>query len=295
VTDRPRIAVVGAVNVDLVVSVDRLPGPGETVTNGTFAQHHGGKGGNQAVAAARALGDDGDVTMICCVGRDDLGTSALDALRAERITIAPADPTSSERTGVALILVDAAGENEIAVAPGANGSLTAETVRDALDGSSPTIVLASLEVPPDAVTAAAAWSAEHHGHFVLNPAPMNAELVAQLADRIDYIVPNEHELAQLGDVSRDATTIETRGGDGVVVHGPDGDDHIPAPKVGAVDTTGAGDCFVGVFAAGIGEGRPIREVVERAVAAAAISVTRAGAREGMPTRDAIDAATADSS
>jgi ribokinase len=295
VTDRVRVAVVGAINVDLVVSVERSPAPGETVTNGRFSQHQGGKGGNQAVAAARALGDGGDVTMICSVGGDDLGSSALDALRADGIEIAPRDPTSNERTGVALIIVDAKGENQIAVAPGANAALTAETVRDALNGASATLVLASLEVPREAVIAAAAWSADRDTPFVLNPAPMDAELVAQLADRIDYILPNEHELAQLGGAVGDATTIETRGPDGVVVHTPSDDEHIGAPEVDAVDTTGAGDCFVGVFAVGLAEGRSVREAVERAVAAAAISVTRAGAREGMPARDAIDAARAGSS
>ena len=289
-TDRPSIAVIGAVNVDLVVSVERLPGPGETVTHGTFAQHQGGKGGNQAVAAARALGDAGDVTMICSVGDDDLGRSALDALRAEGITAVPDDPTPGARTGVALIFVDAEGENEIAVAPGANDSLTADAVRDALARSSPSVILASLEVPGDAVGAAAEWSSAHDVPFALNPAPMDTEIVRRLAGRIDFILPNEHELAQLGDAVRDAVTIETRGPDGVVVHGSDGDEHVPAPRVDAIDTTGAGDCFVGVFAAGLAERRPVREAVERAVAAAAMSVTQPGAREGMPTRDAIDSA-----
>jgi ribokinase len=288
-TDRPRVGVVGAVNVDLVATVERLPAPGETVTGGSFARHQGGKGGNQAVAAARALGDAGDVFIVCAIGGDDLGRTALEALRSEGIGIEPDDPTSDQPTGVALILVDANGENAIAVAPGANDTLEADTVTDALDRSAPTVVLASLEVPPEAVTAAAEWCAEHTVPLVLNPAPMDAELVASLRDRVGYATPNEHELEQLGDAVSGALVIETRGDDGAIVHGPDGNEHVPAPKVEAVDTTGAGDCFNGVFAAGLAEGRPLREAVERAIAAAAMSVTRAGAREGMPTRRQLDA------
>jgi ribokinase len=287
VNDRPRVAVVGAVNVDLVVRLERLPAPGETRTDGTFSRHHGGKGGNQAVAAARALGDAGDVVMICSVGADDLGADALEALRAERIAIEPPDPSSEWPTGVALILVDARGENAIAVAPGANDRLEPETVRLALDRSAPTVVLASLEVPGDAVRQAAGWCVARGVPFILNPAPMDAELVRGLRG-VGYLIPNEHELAQLGDVQTGATVIETRGTAGVAIRAAGGEQHVPATTVDAVDTTGAGDCFCGVFAAGLAEGRPVRAAVERAVAAAAMSVTVVGAREGMPTRDALD-------
>jgi ribokinase len=285
---RPRVAVVGAVNVDLVVSIERLPAPGETVTHGTFSQHQGGKGGNQAVAAARALGNAGDVVMICSVGDDDLGEAALNALRAEGIAVEPPDPTSDRPTGVALILVDARGENQIAVAPGANEALDPTTVSEALDRSMPTVVLASLEVPPEAVTSAAEWCGRHSIPLVLNPAPMNAQLVEQIRDRVAYMTPNEHELQGLGGAKTGMVTLETRGVDGAIVHGLDGDEHIAAPGVEALDTTGAGDCFNGVFAAGLAEGRAIREAVERAITAAAMSVMQRGAREGMPTRDAID-------
>jgi ribokinase len=281
---RPRLAVVGATNVDLVVQVKRLPAPGETVTDGSFSRHQGGKGGNQAVGAARALGDLGDVVMICSVGTDDLGREALDAFRTEGIAIEPADPTSEGPTGVALILVDEEGENEIAVAPGANGSLDPRAVRDALDRVSPTVVLASLEVPGSSVSAAADWCADHRVPFALNPAPMDAALVGGLRGRISYIIPNQYELEQLGDSLEDMVVIETRGSDGTIIHSPDGDQHVPAAVVDAVDTTGAGDCFCGVFAAGLAEGWAVRESVERAVAAAAMSVAVAGAREGMPTR-----------
>ncbi|MFL5792242.1 MAG: ribokinase [Actinomycetota bacterium] len=287
-TDTPTVAVVGAVNVDLVVRLARLPAPGETVTDGTFSRHQGGKGGNQAVAAARALGDAGNVVMVCSVGNDDLGREALDALRADQITTVPAEPADARATGVALILVDGAGENQIAVAPGANDALDARTVRAALERSTPAVVLASLEVPAAAVVEAADWCQEQGVPFVLNPAPMDADLVRDVRDRIAYLMPNEHELEQLGDTLRGVVVIETRGSDGAVIHGPEGDERVSAPAVDAVDTTGAGDCFCGVFAAGLAEARPIRESVERAVVAAAMSVTAAGAREGMPTRRSLD-------
>ena len=247
-TERPRVAVVGAVNVDLVVQLQRLPAAGETMTDGTFSQHQGGKGGNQAVGAARALGDSGDVVMICSVGRDDLGRQAIDALRAEGSTLEPAEPLSDRPTGVALILVDQNGENEIAVALGANAALEPQTVREALDRSTPSVVLASLEVPDAAVAAAADWCRQRAVAFVLNPAPMNAPLVRDLQDRIAYLIPNQHEREQLGDASAGMVVIETRGSDGVIIHGADGDEQLPASVVEAVDTTGAGDCFSGVFA-----------------------------------------------
>jgi ribokinase len=285
-TQRPRVAVVGAVNVDLVVQLERLPGPGETATNGVFSQHQGGKGGNQAVAAARALAGAGDVVMICSVGADDLGQQALEALRAEGITLEPAQ-VPDRPTGVALILVDESGENQIAVAPGANEAMGPDAVRDALERSSPTVVLASLEVSAVAVAEAAAWCHERAVPFILNPAPMNAALVHDLQDRTAYLIPNEHELEQLGG-SFPGAVIETQGGDGVTIHGSDGNEHVAAHTVDAVDTTGAGDCFCGVFAAGLADGRPLPEAVERAIVAAAMSVTVTGAREGMPDRSRID-------
>ena len=286
-TDRPRVAVVGAVNVDLVVQLEHLPGPGETVTDGVFSRHQGGKGGNQAVAAARALGDAGDVVMICSVGSDDLGHEALAALRAEGLALEPAQ-IPDRPTGVALILVDASGENQIAVAPGANEAMEPHAVREALQRSSPTVALASLEVSPAAVVETAAWCHEHDVPFVLNPAPMNAAIVHDVKDRISYLLPNEHERAQLGASLPGVVVVETQGANGVTIHGPDGDVHVPADAVDAVDTTGAGDCFSGVFAAGLAESRPLREAVERAVVAAAMSVTATGAREGMPTRRQLD-------
>jgi ribokinase len=312
------LAVVGAINVDLVVTAEQLPSAGETVTGGTFARHHGGKGGNQATAAARALATAPEtasgrrVTMIGCVGNDDLGRIAVDALERDGIWVVGgddggvgaehreagrfgagglADGTPGSATGVALIVVDARGENQIAVAPGANLLLTPSRVRRELDGQTPNAVLASLEVPFEAVAAAAEWCRASGVPFILNPAPAHAR-VGELLELTSYVTPNEHELSTLGPLPAGVTAIETRGADGVAIHGPGGLDHVMAPAVAVVDTTGAGDSFNGVFAAGIVEGIPVRRAVERAVAAAALSVTRPGARDGMPWRADIDAAMA---
>jgi ribokinase len=281
------VVVIGAINVDLVVSGAPLPAPGETVTGGVFAQHHGGKGGNQAVAAARALGGHG-VVMIGAVGNDSFGHDALDALRAEgvasSVSMRPGVPT-----GVALICVAPDGENQISVAPGANAELTAGNVTSAFaQVHEIAVVLASLEVSHAAVRAAAAWCSEHQVPFVLNPAPVQP-WTAEVAALASYVTPNEHELGAMGTLPEGIVVVETRGRDGVVIRS-DGDEHrVEAPAVEAVDTTGAGDCFNGVFAAGLAEGLDAAAAAERAAVAAAISVTEVGAREGMPTREELDA------
>ena len=285
----PTLAVLGAVNVDLVVRCERLPGPGETVAGGTFSRHHGGKGGNQAVAAARALDRLDAVAIIGAVGRDDLGKEAMLALAAEGVDESQLTRTNLP-TGVAVIVVDAAGENQIAVAPGANGAVGADTVAASLDRLRPELVLASLEVTKDAVVAAARWCRQAGIAFVVNPAPVQP-WTGELLPFASAITPNEVELAALGAVPPEVPVIETRGERGArIVQGGIPQD-LPAPKVEVVDTTGAGDCFNGVFAAGLLEGRPLVDAVARAVAAAALSVTQPGARDGMPTRAELDAAT----
>ena len=291
-SDTPVLAVLGAINVDLVVSGGALPGPGETVVGGTFAEHQGGKGGNQAVAAARALGDTGRVAMIGSVGGDAFGAAARSTLEDEGIDVrwVAVDPEAA--TGVALIAVDAAGENQISVAPGTNAGIEASAVTSALDAIAPAVVLASLEVPADAVRAAGAWCRAHEVPFVLNPAPAGEE-AAGLATLADYLTPNDGELAALGGIDAlppGVVVVESRGAGGVRVHQGGGSRDIASPPVDAVDTTGAGDCLNGVLAASLAEGRPLDEAVTRAVTAAALSVTVAGARDGMPRRGAIDAA-----
>jgi ribokinase len=282
--------VIGAINVDLVVMCERLPRPGETVTGGTFAQHHGGKGGNQAVAAARALGARGRAAIVGAVGDDALGTAAIDALLADGVEPAVLR-TPDERTGVAVIVVDARGENQIAVAPGANARVEPRRVRESLAELRPRLVLASLEVPPDAVRAAGAWCAAAGAPLMLNPAPASAA-AAGLAGLATYLTPNETEIGALGGPPEGVVVVETRGPGGARIHRDGAVEEVPAPVVDARDTTGAGDCFNGVLAAGLLEGLDLGEAVRRAVVAAALSVTRPGAREGMPTRAEIEAALA---
>jgi ribokinase len=302
---RPALVVLGAINVDLVVRGARLPVAGETVVGGSFSQHHGGKGGNQAVAASRALGGSGRVAMVGAVGRDAFGDTAVELLALEGVETATivANPTAA--TGVALIPVDARGENQISVAPGANGRITAELVTSAIESvDAPSVVLASLEVPLAAVTAAAEWCTFHEVPFVLNPAPARPE-VHDLLPFVRYLTPNEGELRVLAagaaEMPRVAArslvdrypalqVIVTLGSEGAILLGREADTKVGGTKVKAVDTTGAGDCFNGVFAAGVFEGLALKQAVERACVASALSVTKAGAREGMPTRAEIDAA-----
>jgi ribokinase len=282
------VVVIGAINVDLVVTGAALPAPGQTVTGGVFAQHHGGKGGNQAVAAARALGGGQGVVLIGSVGNDALGHDALDALRAEGVATSVA-MRPGVRTGVALICVGPDGENQIAVAPGANAELSAGDVTSAFGQvHEVAVVLASLEVSRGAVRAAAAWCSEHGVPFVLNPAPVQP-WVGEVATLAAYVTPNEHERQGLGTLPDGVVVVETRGEDGVLIDHDAEQERVAAPRVQAVDTTGAGDCFNGVFAAGLAEGLEAAAAAQRAAAAAALSVTKIGAREGMPTREELDA------
>jgi ribokinase len=280
------VVVIGAINVDLVVSGAPLPSPGQTVTGGAFAQHQGGKGGNQAVAAARALGGQG-VVLVGAVGNDALGHEALDALRDEGVATSVA-MRAGVPTGVALICVGPDGENQISVAPGANAQLSAADVTSAFGQVHEIgVVLASLEVSQAAVRAATAWCSEHEKPLILNPAPVHP-WVAEIAGFAAYLTPNEHELEALGALPGGVVVVETRGPEGVVIRRDGTEKRIEAPVVEAVDTTGAGDCFNGVFAAGLAEGMDVEEAAGRAAIAAALSVTKVGAREGMPTRDELD-------
>lgn len=281
------VVVIGAINVDLVVSGAPLPAPGQTVTGSVFAQHHGGKGGNQAVAASRARGGQG-VVIVGSVGNDLLGHDALEALRVEGVATSVA-MRPGVPTGVALICVAPDGENQISVAPGANAELTASYVTSAFAQVLEIgVVLASLEVSQAAVRAAAAWCSEHEVPFILNPAPVQP-WAGELASQATFVTPNEHELEAMGSLPDSVVVVETRGQEGVVIRRGSEELRVEAPTVEAVDTTGAGDCFNGVFAAGLAEGMEVKEAAQRAAAAAALSVTKVGAREGMPTRGELEA------
>jgi ribokinase len=294
------LLVLGAINVDLVVSGASLPKPGETVTDGEFAQHQGGKGGNQATAAARALGEAGRVAMLGAVGDDDLGHAARAALEADGIDVTHVRTSSGSPTGVALIAVDRHGENQISVAPGANRDVGDPT--EALESSRPALVLASCEIPYETLTAAAEWCDAHDVRFLLNPAPVYPRL-RNLLDHTSIVTPNQGEVLDLAPTAEDAvdaahklidrdpglTVLVSMGEAGAYLLDANGEAGVPAPSIHAVDSTGAGDCLNGVLAAALLEDRPTREAAGRAVAAATMSTAVAGARDGMPTRAQLDA------
>jgi len=285
-----RVIVVGSVNIDLVVTSARLPDPGETVIGGTYSQHHGGKGGNQAVAAARS---GGRVAFIGAVGDDAFGRDARGALEAEGVDTSELLTLPGVATGVALIQVDAVGENTVNVAGGANRSLTVDLVRGALERLQPRpgdVVLVGHEIPTAVATAALAWGREAGATTILNPAPAHG-LDATTVAMAELVTPNEGELAvlQASGVQPQACLVSL-GAAGARLTTPQGDSLIAAPRVVAVDTVGAGDTLNGALAAGIAAGLPLPEAARRAVWAASLAVTRAGAREGMPTRAEVDAA-----
>jgi ribokinase len=319
------LVVVGAINVDLVVAADRLPGPGETVVGAGPHHSGGGKGANAAVAAARA---GAHVVLIGAVGDDATGTVALDELAAEGIDLAGVARLDGVATGVALIVVDGAGENQIAVGAGANGLLSAGHVRTRLHAwldevRGPGCVLVSTEIPDDAISAAVETATDAGVACVLNPAPVTPA-VARLAGRGPILTPNRSEGRDLarqmlpgagassapGDQARDpielagllcgysdAPVVMTLGAQGAVLVQPGlGVERIPAPSLPpglvVLDTTGAGDTFNGVLAARLAGGVPIGEAAREAVLAASLSVSAIGARAGMPTADAIAAARA---
>ena len=286
-----RVIVVGSVNIDLVVTGRTLPAPGETVIGGRFAQHHGGKGGNQAVAAAR-LG--ATTSFVGAVGDDDFGRSARAALEAERIDVSELRTLPDQATGVALILVDAHGENSIAVASGANGAVTPEQVAASVAALAPgpgDVVLVGHEIPTAAVAEALRAAGERGATTILNPAPASG-LDAETVALAELVTPNEGELATLHQAGvRAERLLVSLGSEGADLRTPDGSVRIPALPVAAVDTVGAGDTLNGALAASLAAGHPLEGAVRRAVAAASLAVTKPGAREGMPTLHELEAAT----
>ncbi len=292
-----RVVVVGSINVDLVVHADRLPLPGETVLGGRFGTHDGGKGANQAVAAARA---GASVTIIGRVGTDANGERALAALRADLVDVSRVQRVDSEPTGVALVAVGPRGENQIVVAPGANALLELDD-DDRRHIAEADALLCSLEVPMTAIVDALRAAHEAGRPSILNPAPAHA-LPADVLALGPILTPNEHELVvSIGNDQAESALDELaarHGGPIVVTQGAAGallavgerrehfEGFVP-PQV--VDTTGAGDTFCGVMAAAIAEGASLESAIVRSNAAAALSIASAGARPGMPTREAVDA------
>ena len=314
-----RVVVVGSVNVDLVVASERLPAPGETVVGGTFHRFHGGKGGNAATAAAR-LG--APTLLVAALGDDDLGADARAALAGENVALDALATIEGVPTGVALILVDAHGENLISVASGANAELAPRHVEGAFSRLRPRpgdVVLVGNEIPTPTVRTALELGRAAGATTVFNPAPADGVDAAMLA-ATDILTPNLGELARLagaggsevraaaaaadvaaaarqllsaaGGVSggvRGAVLVSLGSRGALLVRASDVSE-VPSPPVEAIDATGAGDTLNGALAAALVGGRSLEAAAHEAVVAASLSVTRAGAREGMPTREELDRA-----
>jgi len=275
------VVVVGSANLDLVARTLRLPGPGETVLGSDFAQHPGGKGLNQAVAAARA---GASVAFVGAVGDDDAGRVLRSVAATEGIDVSGLSVADGVATGRAVITVDDSGENSIVVVPGANAFAYVG------DLSAATVVLAQLEVPVATVIAAFAVARAAGSRTVLNPAPVPVGgLPDELLSLCDVLVPNEHEVELLGGVdellaSGVAAVVVTQGAAGVTVtEAPDATTwSVEAFEVDPVDTTGAGDAFCGALAARLAAGADLRPAVRYAAAGGALATTTAGAVPSLP-------------
>ena len=319
---KPRILVVGSSNTDLVIVCDRLPNPGETVLGGEFQTFGGGKGANQAVAAARA---GADVAFLGAHGADTFGTDAKARLQKEGINTDYFRCVQGAPSGVALILVDGVTrENLIAVAKSSNDAVDAAMVsaaRPAFETAS--AVIAQLEIRDGAIEATARLCHQLGKPFILNPAP-SRRLPKRIYESLHVIVVNEHEARDISDTVGSAdpafaksnagtadkslgpreireaigalhtlgckNVVVTLGAEGVMFSDGEKIESIAAPRVQPVDTTGAGDCFVGWLGVGLGESLSLHESVKRACLAASIAVTRAGAQAGMPYRHEVIAA-----
>lgn len=291
---KPRIIVVGSTNTDMIINVPVLPSPGQTVVGSDFNILPGGKGANQAVAAAR-LG--ADITFISALGCDSFGDESLDRLKSEEIDTRYIVRKPDMHSGIAMIFVDASGENVIAVSPGANGQLTPEDIiaaEDAFIGTA--LVILQLEVPPDTVLTTARM-AKRLGHTVLlNPAPMPpAGLPEGLLKYVDILTPNKGELMQMepGAESIDdavrlisakgpGTVVVTLGKDGAKAFESSGSIHINAIDVDAIDTVGAGDCFTAALGVSLAGGNSLEDALLFGVTASGLSTLVCGAQEGMP-------------
>ncbi len=292
------ILVVGSLNADLVVRAPRFPAPGETISGGDLATIPGGKGANQAVAAAR---QGVRVSMLGRVGKDNFGDFLLDNLRANQVdtTLVQRDDAA---TGTAIIVVDANGQNSIVLSPGANGQVKPADV-DPASLPHPKLVLLQLEIPLESVLHAAAVTRGLGARVLLNPAPARPlpdELIAQT----DFLIPNETELSLLTDqpvtdiasaesaarilLAKGArTVIVTLGANGALVVTPEQATHVPPFHVDVVDTTAAGDAFIGGFSAALLRGLSLEEAVRYGNACGALAATQFGAQPSLPTAEEV--------
>ncbi|WP_284077759.1 ribokinase [Herbaspirillum aquaticum] len=296
------IVIIGSVNMDLVLRVPRMPLPGETLAGDKFMTIPGGKGANQAVACARLAAPGTSVAMVACVGNDAFGGQMRDSITACGIDDRYIDEVAGEATGIASIMVDANAQNSIVIAAGANGRLDVERIeraRPLIEQAS--IVLLQLEVPMPTVIHSIELAHALGKTVVLNPAPAQA-LPRELLQKIDYLILNEIEAAMLAEEQSEdipllarklhalgaRNVVVTLGEKGVYGSFADGQQrHLPARKVQAVDTTAAGDTFIGGFIGAIAQGHDQFDAIAYAQAAAALSVTRVGAQTSIPTRDEV--------
>jgi ribokinase len=297
-----KIIVIGSSNTDMVIRSQKMPRPGETVLGGDFMMNQGGKGANQAVAVAK-LG--GHTMFIGKIGNDIFGKQTVEMLG--KLGIDTTHVTISDRpSGVALINVDASGENSIAVASGANADLTPADIDAAEnDIANAALIIMQLESPLETVEYAAKVAKKHGVTVILNPAPAPAQpLSASLLENVDIIIPNKTEAEiisgiEISDEESEQsainaihamgikTVIFTLGSKGALLCEDGTSQLIPTFKVKAIDTTAAGDTFCGAFCVAISEGRPIRDAILFANRAGSITVTRMGAQQSIPTRDEI--------
>ncbi|HAT3636117.1 TPA: ribokinase [Raoultella ornithinolytica] len=297
-----KLVVLGSINADHILNLESFPAPGETVTGHHYQVAFGGKGANQAVAAGRS---GADIAFIACTGDDDIGERVRRQLERDRIDVAPVRAVNAQSTGVALIFVNAEGENVIGIHAGANAALSVEQVeaeKARIAGAQ--ALLMQLESPLESVLAAAKIAHQHQTTVVLNPAPAR-DLPDELLSLIDIITPNETEAEKLtgirvendDDAAKAARVLHekgigivmiTLGSRGVWVSHDGQGRRVPGFKVQAVDTIAAGDTFNGAFVTALLEGTALDEAIRFAHAAAAIAVTRKGAQPSVPWREEID-------
>ncbi len=293
----PSIVVVGSLNMDQVVHAPRHPEIGETILGSDFRTYFGGKGANQAVAASRC---GASVMMVGRVGSDAFGDAILANLKNEGIELTYLQRDEQSPTGVALIVVDDQGNNTIVVAPGANACVTPQDVQAAQPAfEQASLLVMQLEIPLPAVDAALAVAHKFRLKVALNAAPAR-QLPIDFYNRIDYLIVNRNELSLLTGMTKiDAgvrqlkkwgarTVLVTLGEGGVQVHEAASEIHLPAYAVKVVDTVGAGDAFVGAFAAAIAQGATTREAAKWGNAAGALAVTRPGAQNSLPYGEEIE-------